>query len=80
MLLTIGIPVRNEEGNIPALRLAIEDIVKKIKMKNVNVEIIINDNLSKDKSLSLLEEWQKDFPITNRTHSSRLDFYIKKKN
>ena len=63
MLLTIGIPVRNEEGNIPALRLAIEDIVKKIKMKNVNVEIIINDNLSKDKSLSLLEEWQKDFPI-----------------
>jgi glycosyltransferase involved in cell wall biosynthesis len=63
MLLTIGIPVRNEEGNIPALRLAIEDIVKKIKIKNVNVEIIINDNLSKDKSLSLLEEWQKDFPI-----------------
>jgi glycosyltransferase involved in cell wall biosynthesis len=52
MLLTIGIPVRNEEGNISALRVTIEDIVKKIEKKNVTVEIIINDNFSRDNSLS----------------------------
>jgi len=63
MLLTIGIPVRNEEGNISALRVTIEDIVKRIEKKNVTVEIIINDNFSRDNSLSLLEEWQRDFPI-----------------
>jgi dolichol-phosphate mannosyltransferase len=63
MLLTIGIPVRNEEENISTLRLSIEDIVKKIEAKNVAVEIIINDNSSSDKSLSLLEEWQRHFPI-----------------
>lgn len=63
MLLTIGIPVKNEERNIEALRLAIEEIVKKIEMKNVSVEIIINENVSEDNSLILLEAWQRDFPI-----------------
>ena len=63
MLLTIGIPVRNEEGNIAALRLAIEEIVKEIEKKNLTVEIIINDNVSEDNSLILLEAWQRDFPI-----------------
>lgn len=63
MLLTIGIPVRNEEENIPALRLAIEEIVRKIEEKNINVEVIINENVSVDNSLNLLEAWKKDFPI-----------------
>ncbi len=68
MLLTIGIPVRNEEGNIAALRLAIEEIVRRIEKKNISVEIIINDNTSEDNSLSLLENWQKDFPIIRLFH------------
>lgn len=63
MLLTIGIPVRNEGENIPALKRTIEEIVAKIEKKKISVEIIINDNVSEDNSLILLESWQKEFPI-----------------
>lgn len=63
MLLTIGIPVKNEATNIPELKKVIEEVVEKINKKNIDVEIIINDNNSNDDSLLLLESWQKDFPI-----------------
>ncbi len=63
MLLTIGIPVRNEATNIPELKKVIEEVVEKINKKNIDVEIIINDNNSNDNSLQLLESWQNDFPI-----------------
>jgi glycosyltransferase involved in cell wall biosynthesis len=62
MNLTIGIPVRNEEGNIPALREEIEKIVKEIEKRNIEVEVIVNENMSSDSSLKLLTEWQRDFP------------------
>lgn len=60
MLLTIGIPVRNEEENIPALRRKIEELVTQIEKRKISVEIIINENMSQDNSLSLLEDWQKE--------------------
>jgi len=57
-LLTIGIPVRNEEENIPELKLAVSDLIARLEVKGINVEIIINDNGSTDKSLEMLRIWE----------------------
>lgn len=57
-LLTIAIPVRNEEANIPTLISAIDDLTEKLESKGVSTEIIINENASTDKSLRLLQEWE----------------------
>jgi glycosyltransferase involved in cell wall biosynthesis len=57
-ILTIGIPVRNEEENIPELKVSISDLIARLETKGINVEIIINDNGSTDRSLEMLRIWE----------------------
>lgn len=61
-VLTIAIPVRNEEANIPTLRSVIDDLTEKLESRGISTEIIINENLSTDRSLSLLQEWESQNP------------------
>lgn len=56
-LVTIGIPVRNEELNIPHLITSISTVISILEAKGYKVEILANDNASSDKSLSMLQEW-----------------------
>jgi dolichol-phosphate mannosyltransferase len=56
-LITIGIPVRNEELNIPHLITAMSIVTSILEAKGFKVEILVNDNASSDNSLTMLQEW-----------------------
>ena len=56
-LVTIGIPVLNEESNIPTLIERMQPVISQIHSLGVDVEIIVNNNASLDKSADLLNEW-----------------------
>lgn len=56
-LITIGIPVRNEELNIPHLITAMSTVTSILEAKGYKVEILVNDNASSDRSLTMLKEW-----------------------
>ena len=56
-LVTIGIPVRNEEENISELKIAISSLISRLELKGLDVEIIINENGSTDRSLEMLRIW-----------------------
>ena len=57
-LVTIGIPVRNEEENISELKIAISSLISRLELKGLDVEIIINENGSTDRSLEMLRIWE----------------------
>ncbi len=57
-LLTIGIPVRNEEDNISQLIIEVENLENKLSELGIKIEIVVNDNASTDSSLRLLKLWQ----------------------
>ena len=57
-LVTIGIPVRNEEENISELKIAISSLISRLELKGLDVEIIINENGSTDRSLEILRIWE----------------------
>jgi glycosyltransferase involved in cell wall biosynthesis len=71
--LTIGIPLKNEEGNIPKLIEVIEKLILDLEDEGVVADVIVNENCSSDGSLELLTAWaqknpqikirQIDFPI-----------------
>jgi dolichol-phosphate mannosyltransferase len=71
-LITIGIPVLNEELNIPNLIARLNPVIDEITRSDFGVEIIINNNASKDSSGNLLDKWAKSdlrvrvnhFPMT----------------
>jgi dolichol-phosphate mannosyltransferase len=56
-LLTIGVPVRNEEENIPILIETLEKLRAELFSLNVELEILVNENCSLDNSLHLLNQW-----------------------
>ncbi len=55
--ISIGIPVRNEELNIPYLIAAMSSVSSTLEAKGFRVEILVNDNASTDGSLLMLQEW-----------------------
>lgn len=55
--ITIGIPVLNEEKNIPILIKRLQPVLNYISARGFDFEIIINENNSSDKSKDLLLEW-----------------------
>lgn len=57
-LITIGIPVRNEEENISELKIAISSLISRLELKGLDAEIIINENGSSDRSLEMLRVWE----------------------
>ena len=57
--ITIGIPVRNEEENIPFLIEKMNIVVARLKELKLDTEIIVNNNASADRSLALLTSWAK---------------------
>lgn len=71
-LITIGIPVLNEELNIPALIARLNPVIEEIERQKLTVEVLVNNNASSDKSGSLLDNWTisdsrvriNHFPIT----------------
>lgn len=56
-LFSIGIPVKNEFGNILELEKQITNFINLKKYSELQFEVIINDNLSSDGSTSLLIDW-----------------------
>ena len=71
-LISIGIPVLNEELNIPTLIARLIPVIEDIERRELTVEVIVNNNASSDISGSLLDNWAKSdsrvkinhFPIT----------------
>ena len=57
-LVTIGIPVLNEELNIPILINRLNPVVNEIIQLGFDVEIIVNNNASTDNSARLLNNWK----------------------
>lgn len=58
-LISIGIPVLNEELNIPLLVKRLNPIIVEITERGFSVEILINNNSSTDDSAVLLDNWAK---------------------
>ncbi len=56
-LVTIGIPVLNEELNIPTLMERLNPIIEEISKKEIDIEVIVNNNASSDGSAVLLDNW-----------------------
>ena len=56
-LISIGIPVKNEVDNLPALKTQVTRLINSLKYKNYSFELLINDNLSDDGSAEHLAEW-----------------------
>lgn len=71
-LITIGMPVLNEELNIPALIARLNPVIEEIGRKELTVEVLVNNNASTDNSGTLLDNWAisdsrvriNHFPIT----------------
>ena len=73
--LTIGIPVKNEHGNILELKKQISHLIKLEKYSQLEFEIVINDNLSVDGSTDLLRVWEENESIVKlHTLETPLDF------
>jgi dolichol-phosphate mannosyltransferase len=58
-LVTIGIPVLNEELNIPKLIDRLHPVIHEITQSGLDLEIIVNNNASTDDSPHLLNDWHK---------------------
>jgi glycosyltransferase involved in cell wall biosynthesis len=56
-LITIGIPVLNEELNIQALVERLNPVIEEISKLDLDFEILINNNASNDGSGVLLDNW-----------------------
>jgi glycosyltransferase involved in cell wall biosynthesis len=56
-LITIGIPVLNEEDNIPELISRLTIIVDELSDLGLRIEILVNNNASTDASANLLDKW-----------------------
>jgi dolichol-phosphate mannosyltransferase len=56
-LLTIGIPVLNEELNIPILIARLNPVIEEISQRGLKIEILVNNNASSDESGKLLDNW-----------------------
>jgi glycosyltransferase involved in cell wall biosynthesis len=56
-LISIGVPVRNEEENLPIFFERLTKVVTQLIETNYEVEILLNNNASTDGSLKLLDEW-----------------------
>jgi glycosyltransferase involved in cell wall biosynthesis len=71
-LISIGIPVLNEELNIPTLIARLNPVIEEIGRREIAVEVLVNNNASSDISGTLLDNWAKSdsrvkvnhFPIT----------------
>ena len=74
-LVSIGIPVLNEELNIQALAKRLDPVVEEIFRLGLSVEILINNNASADASAVLLDNWAKaDSRITINHFSNTVPF------
>jgi len=58
-LISIGIPVLNEELNIPILMSRLDPVIVEISQRGFSVEILVNDNASSDGSGIILDSWAK---------------------
>lgn len=67
-LVTIGIPVLNEELNIPSLIQRLDSVIQEIAKKNYSIEVIVNNNASSDGSAILLDKWAAADPRISINH------------
>jgi len=58
-LISIGIPVLNEELNIPYLIARLNPVIEEIGRRELTVEVLVNNNASSDISGTLLDDWAK---------------------
>lgn len=56
-LVSIGIPVLNEELNIPALIARLNPVISEITRIGFDIEILVNNNASSDASGTILDTW-----------------------
>lgn len=74
-IFSIGIPVKNEFGNIPKLKNQITEFMELEKYSQLQFEVIINDNVSSDGSSTLLMDWaESDNRIKLFALNTPLDF------
>ncbi len=67
-IISIGIPVLNEELNIPALIARLNPVIEEIGQQGLNVEILVNNNASSDASGELLDNWAKSDQSVSVSH------------
>jgi dolichol-phosphate mannosyltransferase len=74
-LLTIGLPVKNENENLAQLRLRLETLLATLETLGLNFEILVNDNMSTDGSTDTLKTWSlSDERVKVKTLTSPLNF------
>lgn len=69
-LISIGIPVLNEELNIPTLIARLNPVIEEIGRRELTVEILVNNNASSDISGTLLDNWAKSDSRVRINHFS----------
>jgi dolichol-phosphate mannosyltransferase len=56
-LLSIGLPVKNENENLAKLRSRLDDLMTNLESQDLRFEILVNDNVSTDGSTNTLKAW-----------------------
>jgi dolichol-phosphate mannosyltransferase len=74
-LLTIGLPVKNENENLAQLRSRLDGLLATLEPMELRFEIIVNDNMSTDGSTETLKAWSlSDERVKVKTLTSPLNF------
>lgn len=67
-LVSIGVPVLNEELNIPILISRLNPVIAEITQIGFDVEILVNNNASSDASGTILDTWAGSDPRVKINH------------
>lgn len=67
-ILSIVVPIRNEEQNLPFLRLEIETLKNALAEIDISIDLIVNDNASTDGSHDFLSAWSREVPWVRFFH------------
>ena len=72
-LITIGIPVLNEELNIPILISRLNPVIEEIGRRGLKIEVLVNNNASSDESGKLLDSWANVCMVLERARWPNLE-------
>jgi dolichol-phosphate mannosyltransferase len=73
--LSIVVPILNEIGSLGALKSQLDDLRQSLESLDLDLEIILNDNVSSDGSTQILRDWaSKERNVTHDLFEKRLSF------
>ena len=64
-LVSLIVPARNEESNLPRLLESLRPVQRWIEMSNCSMEVIVVDDQSTDRSREIVLDYQQSYPLLN---------------